>query len=82
MIYSINNAKINNLTWADIDFENHRIKVTAKKDGRGVIRCEPKGRKNRIVPMSDESLRLRFVYIQKPQRVIPTCLFLLNVSNV
>jgi len=47
-----------NLIWLDIDFENQRIKVSAKKHAENILEWEPKNRRNRIVPMSDESSRL------------------------
>lgn len=50
--------EILHLTWADIDFEQQRIHVKAKKDRGNVVKWEPKGRKNRIVPMSEESSNL------------------------
>ncbi len=51
-------SEILHLTWADIDFENQRIKVSAKKGAKDILEWEPKNRKNRIVPMSDESSQL------------------------
>jgi len=50
--------EILHLTWKDIDFESRSIKVTAKKGTDDILEWEPKNRKNRIVPMSDESTRL------------------------
>jgi len=50
--------EILHLTWADIDFENQRIKVNAKKGTEATLEWEPKNRKNRVVPMSDESSQL------------------------
>jgi len=50
--------EILHLTWMDIDFENQRIIVAAKKGGEKILMWEPKGRKNRIVPISDESTQL------------------------
>ncbi len=50
--------EILHLTWADIDFEHQRIKVSAKKGAEDIIKWEPKNRKNRIVPMSDKSSQL------------------------
>lgn len=46
------------LTWKDIDFDNQRINVTAKKANGKIIKWEPKGRKNRVVPISDEAIKL------------------------
>ena len=50
--------EILNLTWKDIDFDNQRVNVAAKKEGDKVIKWEPKARKNRVVPISDEALKL------------------------
>jgi len=50
--------EILHLTWKDIDFENHLIKITAKKSSKMIIEWDPKGRRNRIVPMSDENCQL------------------------
>jgi integrase len=46
------------LTWMDIDFDNQRINVTAKKATEELLEWEPKNRKNRVVPMSDETVGL------------------------
>ncbi|MHC4925974.1 MAG: tyrosine-type recombinase/integrase [Planctomycetota bacterium] len=45
------------LTWKDIDFENQRVNVSAKKATKKLIKWEPKGRKNRVVPISDEAIK-------------------------
>jgi len=50
--------EILHLTWKDIDFENQLIKITAKKGNKNVLQWKPKNRKNRIVPMSEESAQL------------------------
>ncbi|MHC4069488.1 MAG: tyrosine-type recombinase/integrase, partial [Planctomycetota bacterium] len=50
--------EILHLTWKDIDFDNKHIDVTAKKASDKIIAWEPKGRKNRVVPVSDEALKL------------------------
>jgi len=50
--------EILHLTWKDIDFENQLIKVTAKKLSKKILEWDPKGRRNRIVPMSDENCQL------------------------
>ena len=50
--------EILHLTWKDIDFENHLIKIIAKKSSKTIIEWDPKGRRNRIVPMSDENCQL------------------------
>ncbi|MGD8499596.1 MAG: site-specific integrase [Phycisphaerales bacterium] len=47
--------EILNLTWADIDFENHRIHVQAKKETADLLAWEPKDHENRVVPMSEET---------------------------
>lgn len=46
------------LTWADIDFEIKRLGVTAKKPTKEIIEWQPKNRRNRIVPISDETVSL------------------------
>lgn len=51
-------SEILHLTWANIDFEGQRIKVAAKKGSEGILEWEPKSRKSRIVPMSDETAHL------------------------
>ncbi len=50
--------EILHLTWLDVDFENQRIKIVAKKPTKDILEWEPKNRKNRIVPMSDETAQL------------------------
>jgi len=50
--------EILHLTRKDIDFDNKRANVTAKKTKDKIIEWEPKGRKNREVPISDEALKL------------------------
>ena len=50
--------EILHLTWKDIDFDNKHIDVTAKKANDKIIAWEPKGRKTRVVPISDEALKL------------------------
>lgn len=47
--------EILHLTWPEIDFERQRIRVVAKKAAKNVVQWEPKGRKNRVVPMSEET---------------------------
>ena len=72
--------EILNLTWKNVDFENQLITVAAKKESKELLKWEPKSRKNRIVPMSDESTQFlvdlhaqakeRFPYIFiSPQRL-------------
>jgi integrase len=51
-------SEILHLTWKDIDFDNKQINVTAKKASDKTIAWEPKGRKNRVVPISEEALKL------------------------
>jgi len=46
------------LTWADIDFEMKRLYVTAKKPAADIVEWQPKNRRNRVVPMSDETVSL------------------------
>ena len=50
--------EILHLTWADVDLGQQRIEVRAKKATAKVLAWEPKNRKNRVVPMSDESAQL------------------------
>lgn len=50
--------EILHLTWMDIDFDNQRINVAAKKATEELLEWEPKSRKNRVVPMSDETAKL------------------------
>jgi integrase len=50
--------EILHLTWADIDLEQHRIEVRAKKESAEILEWEPKSRTNRVVPMSDEADQL------------------------
>lgn len=50
--------EILNLTWKNIDFENLLITVSAKKESQKLMEWDPKSRKNRVVPMSDESAQL------------------------
>ncbi len=50
--------EILNLTWKNIDFENQLITVVAKKASNNLLECDPKSRRNRVVPMSDESAQL------------------------
>jgi len=51
-------SEILHLTWADVDFENQRVAINAKKSSESVLEWEPKNRKKRVVPMSDESSNL------------------------
>ena len=50
--------EILNLTWKNIDFEGQMVTVTAKKESHTLLGWDPKGRKNRVVPLSDESAQL------------------------
>ncbi len=50
--------EILNLTWKNIDFEEQMVTVTAKKESQNLLGWDPKGRKNRMVPLSDESAQL------------------------
>ena len=50
--------EILHLTWKDIDFENQLIRVTAKNPSKKILEWDPKSRRNRIVPMSDENCQL------------------------
>ena len=50
--------EILNLTWKNIDFENKLITVVAKKASKNLLEWDPKSRRNRVVPMSDENAQL------------------------
>jgi integrase len=50
--------EILNLTWKNVDFENQSITVVAKKESQELLVWDPKSRRNRVVPMSDESTQL------------------------
>jgi integrase len=50
--------EILNLTWNDVDFENKRIHVQAKKSSSTTIEWEPKDHDNRFVPMTDRSTQI------------------------
>ena len=50
--------EILHLTWADIDFETKLIRVCIKSKRDGLIPWEPKGRRNRNVPLADEAIQL------------------------
>jgi integrase len=50
--------EILHLTWADVDLGQHRIEVRVKKATAEILKWDPKNRKNRTVPMSDESTKL------------------------
>ena len=46
------------LTWVDVDLEQQRIEIRAKKAASEILEWDPKNRKNRVVPMSDETAQL------------------------
>jgi len=46
------------LTWVDVDLEQQRIEIRAKKAASEILKWDPKNRKNRVVPMSDETAQL------------------------
>ena len=50
--------EILNLTWKNIDFENQLISIAANKESQRLLAWDPKSRRNRVVPMSDESAQL------------------------
>ena len=50
--------EILHLTWADVDLGQHRIEVRVKKATAEILKWDPKNRKNRTVPISDESTKL------------------------
>lgn len=60
---ALRKTEILHLTWHDIDFENQQIHVRAKVGSKLLLEWEPKGRKNRVVPMSDEAAQL-LAYLQ------------------
>jgi integrase len=47
-----------NLTWKDVDFESQLITIAAKKESQRLLAWDPKSRRNRIVPVSDQSAQL------------------------
>ena len=51
-------VEILNLTWNDVDFANWMIAVVAKKESQHSLAWDPQSRKNRMVPMSDESVQI------------------------
>jgi integrase len=54
----VNGYEILNLTWADIDFENQRVRVQTKPSSQHLVEWEPKDRENQVVPMSAEATQL------------------------
>lgn len=54
----IRRNEILNMTWKDIDFEKHLIKIVAKKETEYTIEWEPKDHENRVVPMTEETEQL------------------------
>lgn len=50
--------EILHLTWADVDFDNRQIRVTAKIKTDNTLEWEPKDRENRVVPMTNETEQL------------------------
>ncbi|MCH7910583.1 MAG: site-specific integrase, partial [Candidatus Hydrogenedentes bacterium] len=53
----LRSTEIVHLTWRDIDFDQGLISVSAKKMTKDVLEWEPKGRRNRTVPMPKETSR-------------------------
>jgi len=51
-------SEILHLTWADVDFARQRVQVCAKKGTGQTLAWEPKGRRNRVVPMSSACAQL------------------------
>jgi len=51
-------SEILNLTWKDVDFESQLITIAAKKESQRLLAWDPKSRRNRIVPVSDQSAQL------------------------
>jgi len=50
--------EILHLTWADIDFEEHRIRIAPKEQAKETIEWEPKDHEMRVVPMPQETGQL------------------------
>ncbi|AQQ71393.1 site-specific tyrosine recombinase XerC [Limihaloglobus sulfuriphilus] len=50
--------EILHLTWNNIDFVNQRINVEARKSKDNIISWEPKGRRNRVVPIAEDAIKL------------------------
>lgn len=76
----IRHNEILNLTWKNVDYENQLIYIVAKKVSKNLLEWDPKSRRNRVVPMSNEGAQLladsqieaeeRFPYIFiSPQRL-------------
>lgn len=53
----LRHSEILYLTWTDVDFEHQKIHVRSKKQSANLLLWDPKSRRNRTVPMSDESSR-------------------------
>lgn len=51
-------GEILNLTWTDIDFENHCISIKAKGATEDTVEWEPKDHENRVVPICGETEEL------------------------
>jgi hypothetical protein len=49
---------LHEVEWKNSDFENQLITIVAKKESRELLVWDPKSRRNRIVPMADESAQL------------------------
>ena len=73
--------EILHLTWKDLDFENQLIRVTAKKPSKKILEWDPKSRRNRILPMSDENCQLLADLHAQAKSVTHISLFLRNGSR-
>ncbi|NIT61618.1 MAG: tyrosine-type recombinase/integrase [Aliifodinibius sp.] len=51
-------GEILNLTWSDIDFENHQIYITAKSATEAIFEWEPKDHEARVLPLTEETTLL------------------------
>jgi len=47
-----------NLTWADVDFEKHSLRVAAKRASEDVLGWEPKDYQTRVLPMPLQTVQL------------------------
>ena len=70
------------LTWADIEFDNGRVNVTAKPNGKDTIAWSPKDYESRSIPLPQESVAMLvelheqsttgYAYVFLPQRRFET----------
>ena len=55
---SLRRGEILNPTWADVDFERERFRIVPKKETEMTLEWEPKDHENRVLPVTEESMRL------------------------